>query len=83
MWQHRVRRYRSTEQALAIQALAIFGISFNPMTGKWSAFSEDTKVTLSEHTTEHGAHAACRRYEAAALRRLKARPLADLSHRSI
>ena len=78
MWQNGVRRYRSTKRTLSI-----FGISFNPMTGKWSAFSEDTKAILSEHTTEVGAHAACRRYEAAALRRLTAHPLADLCHRSI
>ena len=71
MWQHAVRRYRSTERTLSV-----FGISFNPVTGKWSTFSEDTKVILSEHTTEDGAHAACRRYEAAALRRLTARQTA-------
>jgi hypothetical protein len=75
---HRVHRYPSTERTLSI-----FGISFSPVTGKWSTFSEDTKIILSEHTTEDGAHAACRRYEAAAWRRLTARPLADLTHRSI
>jgi hypothetical protein len=75
---HTVRRYQPTERTLWI-----FGISFNPVTGKWSAFSDDTKVILSEHMTEDGAHAACRRYEAAAWRRLTASPLADLAHRSI
>ena len=72
---HRVHRYPSTERTLSI-----FGISFSPVTEKWSTFSEDTKVILSEHTTEDGAHAACRRYEAATWRRLTARPLADLTH---
>jgi len=76
MRQHGVRRYRSAKRTLSI-----FGISFNPMTEKWSAFLEDTGVTLSEHSTEDRAVAACRRYEAAALRRLRARSLADLSHR--
>ena len=61
----------------------IFGVSFNPVTTKWLAFSEDTMSTLSEHKTEEGAHAACRRYEEAAWRRLLARPLADLAHRAI
>jgi hypothetical protein len=75
---HRVNRYLPTERTLSI-----FGISFNPVTGKWSTFSEDTKVILSEHMTQDGAHAACRRYEAAAWRRLTERPLADLAHRSI
>ena len=78
MRQHGVRRYRSAKRTLSI-----FGISFNPVTGKWSAFPEDTRVTLSEHSTEDRAHAACRRYEAEALRRLRARPLADLFHRCI
>jgi hypothetical protein len=78
MWQHAVRRYRSTERTLSI-----FGIAFNPVTRKWSTFSEDTKVILSKHMTEDRAHAACRRYEAAALRRLTACSLADLVHRSI
>jgi len=66
MRQHGMHRYRSTEGTLSI-----LGISFNPAAGTWSTFSEDTKVILSEYTTEGGFHADCRRYKAAALRLIK------------
>ena len=62
---------------------AIFGVAFNPVTSKWSAFRETTLENLSEHGSESEAHAACRRYEAALWRRMNARPLADLAHRAI
>jgi hypothetical protein len=75
---HIARRYSSTERPPAI-----FWISFDPVTRKWFAFSEDTEVILSEHKTKGEAYGACRRYEAAAWRRMVARPLADLVHRSI
>ena len=77
MRHHRARNYSSMKRTLSI-----FGVSFNPVTKKWSAFS-NTKSILSEHVTEEQARAACRCYEAAAWRRLIARPLADLAHRSI
>jgi hypothetical protein len=75
---HHRQRHTSTDRTLFI-----FGVSFNPVTTKWSVFSEDTMSTLSEHITEEKAHAACRRYEPAAWRRLMARPLAYLAHRAI
>jgi hypothetical protein len=50
-------------------ALDVFGVAFNPVTETWCAFNEDTLTNLSEHETELEAHAACRRYEAAAFRR--------------
>jgi hypothetical protein len=66
------------------QTVPIFGVSLNPVTGTWFAFNEVTLTDLSEHKTEAQAHAACRRYEAAAFRRLIAStPLADLAHRAI
>jgi hypothetical protein len=62
----------------------IFGVAFNPATGSWSAFNEDTLTSLSEHRTESEAHAACRRYEMAALRRQDVRTvLVGLGHRAI
>lgn len=76
MRHHRAQRH-------AVRTPFIFGVSFNPVTKKWSAFSEDTMHTLSEHNAEEGARAACRRYEEAAWRRLLARPLADLAHHAI
>jgi hypothetical protein len=60
----------------------IFGVAFNLVTSKWSAFRETTLEVLTEHGSE-SAHAACRRYEAALWRRMNARPLADLAHRAI
>ena len=62
---------------------AIFGVAFNPVTSKWSAFRETTLEVSSEHGSESEAHAACRRYEAAFWPRMNARPLADLAHRAI
>ena len=61
----------------------IFGVAFNPAEGTWVAFNEDTLTKLSEHGTESGAHAACRRYEMAALRRELRTPLVDLAYRAI
>ena len=61
----------------------IFGVAFNPVTSKWTAFRETTLEVLSERGSESGAHAACRRYEAALWRRMNARPRADLAHRAI
>jgi hypothetical protein len=65
------------------RALVMFEVAFNPITTKWSVFCEDTLTVFSEHETEQQAHAACRRYVAAAWRRLITRPLADLAHRAI
>jgi hypothetical protein len=62
---------------------AIFGVAFNPVASKWSAFRETTLKVLSEHGSESEAHAACRRYKAALWHRMNARPLADLAHRAI
>ncbi len=73
------RRNRSLQQIVPI-----FGVSFNPIAGTWFAFNEGTLTNLSEHKAEAQAHAACRRYEVAAFRRLIADiPLADLAHRAI
>jgi hypothetical protein len=61
----------------------IFGVTFNQACGTWSVFNEETMTILSEHMTELAAHAACRRYEAAALRRRWRSHLTDLSHQAI
>ena len=66
------------------RTVPIFGVSFNAITSTWVAFNEVTLTDLSGHKTELQAHAACRRYEAAAFRRRIANtPLADLAHRAI
>jgi len=71
--------FRSAERAVPI-----FGVSRSPVTGTWSAFNEQTLTVLSEHRTEEQAHAACRRYEVAAYRRLIAsNNLSDLAYRAI
>jgi hypothetical protein len=72
-------RYQKVRRS-AVGKPIIFGVSFNPATKKWSAFSENTGRTLSEHKTEEGAHAACRSYEEVAWGRLLARSLADLAN---
>jgi hypothetical protein len=61
----------------------IFGVAFNPINSTWSSFCENTLKALSKHQSEAEAHAACRRYEAALLRRMNARPFANLAHRTI
>ena len=54
----------------------IFGVAFNPVNSTWSSFCENTLKVLSEHKSEAEAHAACRRYEAALLRRMDTQPFA-------
>ena len=61
----------------------IFGVAFNPVSSRWSAFRKTTLEVLSEHRSESEAHATCRRYEAALWRRMNARPLADLAYGAI
>jgi hypothetical protein len=79
MWHQPKYRDRSAERAVHT-----FGVSLSPTTGRWSSFNEETSTILSEHLTEAQAHAACRRYEVAAYRRLSARsPLSDLAHRAV
>ena len=79
MW----RRFIDTDHSLQ-RGLPVFGVAFNSDVGTWSAFNEDTLTSLSEHDTEAQAHAACRRYEGAAFRRLQSGSgLAGLSHRAI
>ena len=78
-------RLRASRSNRALQrTVPIFGVSFNPVADTWFAFNEGTLTNLSEHKAEAQAHAACRRYEVAAFRRLIADiPLADLEHRAI
>jgi hypothetical protein len=61
----------------------IFGVAFDPINSTWSSFCENTLKMLSEHKSEAEAHAACRRYEAALLRRTNTQPFADLARRAI
>jgi hypothetical protein len=76
---HRSSQWRHA----AKPTLAIFGVAFNPSTSTWSSFCENTLKALSEHRSEAEAHAACRRYEAALLRRMNAQLFADLARRPI
>ena len=72
-------RYHSVEKTIPI-----FGVSLSAATGTWSAFNEETLTILSKHRTEAQAHAACRRYEVTAYRRLIACDhLSDLAYRAI
>ena len=59
----------------SMEELPIFGISFDPVAGTWAAFNQDTRTVLSAHKSEAQAHAACRRYEDAAFRRLLSSPV--------
>jgi len=77
-----MRKRSSHVDDLSKNACQIFGVMFKPATETWSAFNYDTLTALSEHRTESEAHAACRRYEAAALRRRKD-VLTGLSYRAI
>jgi hypothetical protein len=51
----------------------IYGAALNPITGMWRAFNEETLTILSEHSTEHGALAACRHYTECEMRRMQSR----------
>jgi hypothetical protein len=70
---------------------SIFGAAYNPATGKWRAFNEETLTILSEHATERAALSACRHYTECQIRRVSAqvtrRPtmrfaLPDLAHQA-
>jgi hypothetical protein len=42
--------------------MSIFGAAFDPSTGRWITFNEETLTSLSEHDTKADALEACRRY---------------------